>query len=102
MIETTTPFAALAIAGMSFRGGADCTATTPARSKPKGRATEEKPMTAFFTPAFSSYQSLPGTALQSMVSVEAVISTRRSEASNADRRFTVVSTWAMAYRVATP
>src|SRR5271168_2208548 len=33
MIETTTPFAALAIAGMSFRGGADCAATTPAASK---------------------------------------------------------------------
>jgi hypothetical protein len=63
MIETTTPFAALAIAGMSFRGGADCAATTPARSKFRENATEEKAMAACFTPAFLLYQSLPGTAL---------------------------------------
>src|SRR5271155_2516092 len=83
---------------MSFRGGADCAATTPARSKIKGKATEEKPMAACFTRAFLLYQSLPGTALESMERVEAVICTRRSEVSNADRGFTVVSTWAMAAR----
>src|SRR5271168_1607604 len=79
MIETMAPFAALAIVGMSFRGGADCAATTPARSKIKGKATEEKAMAACFTPAFLLYQSWPGTALESMELVEAVIRTRRSE-----------------------
>jgi hypothetical protein len=33
MIDTMAPFAVLAIAGMLFRGGTDCAATTPATSK---------------------------------------------------------------------
>src|ERR1700722_15485691 len=37
MIETMAPFAALAIVGMSFRGGADCDAPAPAVRKIKRR-----------------------------------------------------------------
>jgi hypothetical protein len=59
-------------------------------------------MVACFTPAFLLYQSLLGTAFESMERVEAVICTRRSEVSNAAQGFTVFSACGMAGRFATP
>src|SRR5580700_10322593 len=62
MIETMTPFAALAIAGMFFRDGADCAATTPATRQTRKRSL-----------AIISPQSLRWAPCTSMERVEAVI-----------------------------
>ena len=64
-IDTMAPFAALAIAGMSFRGGADCAATTPATRQTRKRSL-----------AIISLQSLRWALYSSMVRVEEVIRER--------------------------
>jgi hypothetical protein len=61
-IVTIASFAALAIAGMSFRGGTDCGATTPATIKHREINFGAKRLTIFISSTNSCYIQTTNTA----------------------------------------
>jgi hypothetical protein len=61
-IVTIAPFAALAIDGMSFRGGTDCAATTPPTIKHREISFGAKRLTIFISSTNSYYIQTTNTA----------------------------------------